>query len=113
MPSCNFTRLAAFIHAETSIKPPDDKATMLAGRLRRRVRATGTGTIANYCAWFFNDGHHEGEIVHLINAVTTNKTDFFCSLPFDPPRQDVVNFASSVADIPYDASDGQAFRPQS
>ena len=73
----DFARLAAFIRDTAGIKMPDSKVTMLEGRLRRRVRATGTGTIAGYCDWFFNDGHEAEEIVHLINAVTTNKTDFF------------------------------------
>jgi chemotaxis protein methyltransferase CheR len=73
----DFTRLAAFIHDVAGITMPDGKATMLEGRLRRRVRATETGTIAGYCAWFFAHGHRDGERVHLINAVTTNKTDFF------------------------------------
>lgn len=73
----DFTRLAAFINDVAGIKMPDGKMTMLEGRLRRRVRATGTETIAGYSDWFFEDGHQDGEIVHLINAVTTNKTDFF------------------------------------
>ena len=73
----DFARLAAFIRDTAGIKMPDSKITMLEGRLRRRVRATGTGTVAGYCAWFFEGGHRHDEIVHLINAVTTNKTDFF------------------------------------
>ena len=73
----DFQRLADFIGEEAGIKMPGSKTVMLEGRLRRRVRATGTGTIGSYCAWFFEDGHAEGEAVHLINAVTTNKTDFF------------------------------------
>lgn len=73
----DFARLATFIRDTAGIKMPESKMTMLEGRLRRRVRATDTGTIAGYCDWFFRDGHEEDEIVHLINAVTTNKTDFF------------------------------------
>ena len=73
----DFVRLAAFIYDVAGIKMPDGKRTMLEGRLRRRVRATGTETIAEYCEWFFEDGHRDGELVHLLNAVTTNKTDFF------------------------------------
>jgi chemotaxis protein methyltransferase CheR len=73
----DFARLSAFIYENAGIKMPSSKATMLEGRLRRRVRATGTETISNYCDWFFKDGHRDGELVHLINAVTTNKTDFF------------------------------------
>jgi chemotaxis protein methyltransferase CheR len=75
--SRDFARLAIFIRETTGIRMPDSKITMLEGRLRRRVRATATGTVSAYCDWFFRDGHAEEEIVHLINAVTTNKTDFF------------------------------------
>lgn len=73
----DFARLASFINDVAGIKMPDSKMSMLEGRLRRRVRATGTGTITGYCDWFFQDGHDADERVHLINAVTTNKTDFF------------------------------------
>ncbi|KQN94586.1 chemotaxis protein CheR [Sphingomonas sp. Leaf231] len=73
----DFAQLAALIGEVAGIKMPGGKATMLEGRLRRRVRATGTGTIAAYCDWFFAEGHQGEELTHLINAVTTNKTDFF------------------------------------
>lgn len=73
----DFQRLADFIRDEAGIKMPGNKTIMLEGRLRRRVRATGTGTIGGYCAWFFDGGRNDEEAVHLINAVTTNKTDFF------------------------------------
>ncbi|RIV80188.1 chemotaxis protein CheR [Aurantiacibacter xanthus] len=73
----NFARLASFIHSETGIKMPHNKLTMLEGRLRRRVRATGVADLNAYCELLFDPGCHEEETVHLINAVTTNKTDFF------------------------------------
>lgn len=73
----DFARLAGFIKDVAGIKMPDTKMSMLEGRLRRRVRATGTETISDYCSWFFAEGHEDGELIHLINAVTTNKTDFF------------------------------------
>lgn len=73
----DFERLAAFIYDTAGIKMPDNKATMLESRLRRRVRATGTGTITGYCDWLFEGGNLAGESTFLINAVTTNKTDFF------------------------------------
>jgi chemotaxis protein methyltransferase CheR len=72
-----FTRLAALIYDETGIKMPRTKATMLEGRLRRRLRDTGTATLNAYCDLLFADPGANGEINHLINAVTTNKTDFF------------------------------------
>jgi chemotaxis protein methyltransferase CheR len=50
---------------------------MLEGRLRRRMRATHIPTLHDYCAYLFDDDGLESEIVHLIDAVTTNKTEFF------------------------------------
>ncbi|WP_375195233.1 CheR family methyltransferase [Sphingobium sp.] len=73
----DFTRLAGFIHDYSGIKMPEGKLTMLEGRLRRRVRAVGRPNIESYCAYLFDEGHLAGEALHLINAVTTNKTDFF------------------------------------
>lgn len=73
----DFQRLADFIHAYSGIKMPSTKVTMVEGRLRRRIRATGTANFAEYCRHLFEDGGLEREAVHLIDAVTTNKTDFF------------------------------------
>ncbi len=50
---------------------------MLEGRLRRRLRVTGHETFDRYCDYLFKDGGLETESVFLIDAVTTNKTDFF------------------------------------
>jgi chemotaxis protein methyltransferase CheR len=73
----DFARVAKFVRSRTGIKMPEGKATMLEGRLRRRVRATGMPTLAAYCRHVFTDDHLDEEGGHLINAVTTNKTDFF------------------------------------
>jgi chemotaxis protein methyltransferase CheR len=73
----NFRRLSAFVNTYSGIKMPDAKQTMLEGRLRRRVRATGFDTLDAYCAYLFDKGGLETEAVALIDAVTTNKTDFF------------------------------------
>lgn len=73
----DLARLGAHIHAASGIKMPTSKASMLEGRLRRRVRATQMGSLTEYCAWLFTDRNLELEGGHLINAVTTNKTDFF------------------------------------
>jgi chemotaxis protein methyltransferase CheR len=73
----DFDRIARYIHATAGIKMPRGKATMLEGRLRRRVRANGFDTLESYCAWLFAANHLADESLHLINAVTTNKTDFF------------------------------------
>lgn len=73
----NFKRLAEFIHGYSGIKMPTSKRTMLEGRLRRRVRAVGAGSLDDYCRQIFAGTADHAEVVHLIDAVTTNKTDFF------------------------------------
>lgn len=73
----DFDQIARYIYAQAGIRLPPAKLTMIEGRLRRRVRATGRETLGDYCAWVFQDGNLEQERQHLLNAVTTNKTDFF------------------------------------
>lgn len=73
----NFERLSAFIYRYSGIKMPSTKHTMLEGRLRRRLRATGQPSFDAYCDYLFDMGGMETEMVHLVDAVTTNKTDFF------------------------------------
>jgi chemotaxis protein methyltransferase CheR len=73
----NFEKLARFIYDYSGIKMPPTKLTMLEGRLRRRLRATNIASFDEYCDFLFNHGGLEQEVVHLIDAVTTNKTDFF------------------------------------
>jgi chemotaxis protein methyltransferase CheR len=73
----NFERLARYIYDYSGIKMPSSKRTMLEGRLRRRLRHTGHTTFDDYCDHLFKDDGLESESVFLIDAVTTNKTDFF------------------------------------
>jgi chemotaxis protein methyltransferase CheR len=73
----DFDRLAGFIQGYSGIKMPPTKMTMVEGRLRRRVRATGHVNLREYCQHLFDKGGLEDEAIHLIDAVTTNKTEFF------------------------------------
>jgi len=73
----NFEKLSRFIYDYSGIKMPSTKLTMLEGRLRRRLRATSITSFDDYCDFLFNHGGLEQESVYLIDAVTTNKTDFF------------------------------------
>lgn len=73
----NFDQLARFIYDYSGIKMPPSKITMLEGRLRRRLRATGISSFDGYCDYLFKHDGLESEKVYLIDAVTTNKTDFF------------------------------------
>ncbi|SMF84836.1 chemotaxis protein methyltransferase CheR [Tistlia consotensis] len=73
----DFARLATFIQDYSGIKMPPNKITMVEGRLRRRVRATGLDSVTDYCRYLFDCGGLEAEAIHLIDAITTNKTEFF------------------------------------
>ena len=73
----DFNQLSSLIYNELGIKMPESKNTMLTGRLGKRLRALGLADFAQYCAFLFSPKGLEEEMVHLINAVTTNKTDFF------------------------------------
>ncbi|MDJ0276259.1 protein-glutamate O-methyltransferase [Sphingomonas sp. 2R-10] len=72
-----FARLSTLIYDRTGIKMPRTKSTMLEGRLQRRLRDTGMATLDEYCDHLFSGDADPAELTHLINAVTTNKTDFF------------------------------------
>jgi chemotaxis protein methyltransferase CheR len=73
----NFRRLSQVIHRYSGIKMPAGKKTMVATRLRSRLLTLEIATIDAYCDYLFDSGALDREIVHLINAVSTNKTDFF------------------------------------
>jgi chemotaxis protein methyltransferase CheR len=73
----DFNRLAKFIHDYSGIKMPETKKTMVEGRLRKRVTATGTAHLTDYCRHLFDEGGLAAETIHLIDVITTNKTEFF------------------------------------
>ncbi|MGV3551039.1 CheR family methyltransferase [Rhizobium sp.] len=73
----NFEALSGYIYDYSGIKMPVTKITMLEGRLRRRLRATGIHTLDAYCDFLFKNNGLASESTYLIDAVTTNKTDFF------------------------------------
>jgi len=73
----DFARLSNFIHEQVGIKMPPSKKIMLEGRLQKRMRILGMDGCSRYCDYFFDLNNFEDELVHLIDQVTTNKTDFF------------------------------------
>ena len=72
----SFGRLARFVTSELGIKMPDSKLTMVQSRLLRRVRDLRMQSVEEYAKYFFASSSSE-EREQLINAITTNKTDFF------------------------------------
>jgi chemotaxis protein methyltransferase CheR len=73
----SFDQLAEFITREFGIKMPESKISMIQSRLLHRVRDLGLESIDQYCEHLFSSSESAAERVHFINAVTTNKTDFF------------------------------------
>ena len=75
--SRNFRRLADLIEGTCGIRMPPQKKTLVEGRLRRRTKALGLAGLNEYCDALFDRGDAGDELIHLIDAITTNKTDFF------------------------------------
>jgi chemotaxis protein methyltransferase CheR len=75
--SRDYARLRDFVFTEAGIRLGPEKKTMLEGRLRRRLRSLHMDSCAAYCTYLFGPDGMRHEKVHFIDAVTTNKTDFF------------------------------------
>jgi chemotaxis protein methyltransferase CheR len=71
-----FHQFRALVHAETGIALGDGKRQMVSSRLGRRLRFWGYQTFGQYWDHLQRDRGGD-ELVRLINAITTNKTDFF------------------------------------
>jgi len=75
--STDLGRLRTMIHEQAGIVLGPDKKTMLELRLRPRMRELQIESYGEYCKYLFGRTGQEQELAHLLDAVTTNKTDFF------------------------------------
>jgi chemotaxis protein methyltransferase CheR len=73
----HFRLLAELIEGHIGIRLPDAKRFMLEGRLQKRIRALDYFDINEYVEHLLDEANFEVELIHLIDCVTTNKTDFF------------------------------------
>lgn len=73
----DFNRLGEFIHTNIGIKMPSVKKIMVEGRLRKRLRFIQIDNFTEYCDYLFSPDGLKNELPHFIDAITTNKTDFF------------------------------------
>jgi len=71
-----YDRFRGFIYRQTGIAVPDGKVTLLSNRVRRRLRAHGLDSFAEYYR-LLSTGALPGELEPFIDAVTTNETSFF------------------------------------
>lgn len=72
-----FRSIAELVESHVGIKLPPAKRLMLEGRLQKRVRALNHASVSEYAERLLGGEYLEKELVHLIDCVTTNKTDFF------------------------------------
>jgi len=72
-----FERFSAFIYDKVGIKMPSAKKTMLEARLQKRLKSLAMDTFEAYSDFVFSAEGQRTELIHLIDVVTTNKTDFF------------------------------------
>lgn len=73
----DFEQLSEFIRAHCGIKMPAAKKSMLESRLQKRLCALGIASFREYCQILSHSSAKADEFIHMIDAVTTHKTDFF------------------------------------
>jgi chemotaxis protein methyltransferase CheR len=71
----DFDRLRQLINEHAGIKLSDHKQEMLYSRLSRRLRVLNLSSFSSYYKLLKADGGEE--LIHFINAITTNLTAFF------------------------------------
>jgi len=72
-----YKRFSDFIHAECGIKLPPAKKTMVEARLQKRLRTLQMSEFKEYCEYVFSNKGIDEELIHLIDVITTNTTEFF------------------------------------
>ena len=71
-----FEKLSNFIYKGYGIKMPPAKKIMLQSRLQKRLRALKIYSFKDYVDYVFSKAGEE-EVIHMMDVVSTNKTDFF------------------------------------
>jgi len=75
--NADFGRLRSLIYAQSGINLNVDKKTMLELRIKRRLKSLEFTSFSQYCEYLFDHHGQKEEMVHFLDVVTTNKTDFF------------------------------------
>ena len=73
----DFRRLSRFITEHAGIKLPEVKKVMLQSRLQKRLRYLNFTTFKEYVDFVFSEEGLKNELIHMLDVVSTNKTDFF------------------------------------
>lgn len=74
--NADFQFISKLVYEKTGIVLAEHKRDMVYSRLSRRLRQLNLRTFSQYCDYL--QSHDDGdELLHLINAITTNLTSFF------------------------------------
>jgi len=71
-----FKQLSNYIQTNYGIKMPPAKKIVLQGRLQKRLRDLQIPDFKSYVEFVFSK-QGENEIIHMMDVVSTNKTDFY------------------------------------
>jgi chemotaxis protein methyltransferase CheR len=72
-----FRLLRTLVHQQAGIALGDSKRALVCARLGRRLRHYGYATFGQYYEHLMERDPGGAELLRMINAITTNKTDFF------------------------------------
>jgi chemotaxis protein methyltransferase CheR len=75
--TAEFERISVFIYEECGINLTAPKRVMVEGRLQRRLAQLRMTSFNSYLDYVMTPTGMKEELVHMIDAVATNKTDFF------------------------------------
>jgi chemotaxis protein methyltransferase CheR len=72
-----FQQLSKLVYEQCGIHLSEGKNVMLESRLGKRLRALQISSFKAYIEYLTSNEGLENELIHMIDVVTTNKTDFF------------------------------------
>jgi len=72
-----FEQFRSIIYKSIGIHLSEKKRSLLVSRLSRRLRALNLNTFSQYYRYLQKSPDSKNELMHMINRITTNKTDFF------------------------------------
>jgi len=73
----DFTRLSQLVYSESGISLPLAKKTMLSTRLLKRMHSLQLASFGDYYDYVTSPEGRREELPHMIDVVSTNKTEFF------------------------------------
>lgn len=70
-------RIARFVESNIGVQCPASKHSLVESRLRKRQKALGFSSLKHYIDFALEAQEGEQERIHLLDTLTTNKTDFY------------------------------------